>query len=769
MSAPVSEDRPSTDADYTSNKYVGRPPSLPANIERELRDACEFILRDLKPSGHDIEDRRMKSDIFLETDQYKLDHKVKAVPGRTEDPKPKRQHSAAAWIMNDGSENDSLYSRSTVDKANDKATKPTIDIAKANKKTSSHKPTARESLTTLSPLSPNALPPAESPRAPMPTNVTGTRQPSMSASTKLVSSPRHAERANSGSTDASVPFTPFTPSTDRYQSTSTAATSNASSNRASDNIYTQQATVKDGQWMKQEVERHRQAQPALPSIATTAGGAALLADEPAVTSMRDLPTIQQPLDPVAGAKADANFKRPAMASRSSSRYSGSSWGSQLDAKSPANGAGAGRHSNSGSRRHSRPSSRLSIDGIHETKTSPQPTPRDEEVPPVPRLDAERLNSLTSASRNNSINQAALAELPQQQRRMEAEPADKFVAPKLASNARDRGLEHQAKNLDVSMTSRPNAAQTTSPSSDAQQHTPSGYQIPPVPQGPFPQKSVLQPVQNGPASNYRPQQVQQPQTSMASSSVIVRDFYRPKQPPAADFAATYRRNDPTPADFDALMSAMGGAVHGAPTQPSVSITDHSSSNPVPTPIPNERLAAPNAIPARRSSLLSRQPPPNLQTQPPHPPPQPTADGTLTPRAANGPAPAPSAAMSAALATPANPGMVNDMSLRSSTPPKPISPTVLSHPSNANSNRSSYLSPTRLSEAHSSQTTGSGASNKGKKRGMSRLFWRLGGGEMPPRARVYVPQYEARGSRDVHYWDDDEERACAAPVVGFGRGW
>ena len=57
---------PAVPLDDTHPPAAHRRPKLDATLEIELRRACAVILRDLKPSGHDLEDTRMKQDILVE-------------------------------------------------------------------------------------------------------------------------------------------------------------------------------------------------------------------------------------------------------------------------------------------------------------------------------------------------------------------------------------------------------------------------------------------------------------------------------------------------------------------------------------------------------------------------------------------------------------------------------------------------------------------------------------------------------------------------------
>ena len=57
---------PAIPLDDTHPPAAHRRPKLDATLEIELRRACAVILRDLKPSGHDLEDTRMKQDILVD-------------------------------------------------------------------------------------------------------------------------------------------------------------------------------------------------------------------------------------------------------------------------------------------------------------------------------------------------------------------------------------------------------------------------------------------------------------------------------------------------------------------------------------------------------------------------------------------------------------------------------------------------------------------------------------------------------------------------------
>ena len=689
----------------------------------------------------------MKSDVFVEQDPYTLNHRVEPPRRAHDDSRPKKQHSAASWIVNGHGENMPGPQQGESSRMDDRPRKPTIDTAQANQQNSPHNPTKK--FATLSPLSSNAVLPAEYPLAPLPSNTTGTRQPSMSASSKLVSSPGPTQRAGSASTEVSMPFTP---STDHHKSVSTAATSTASSNRASDNVYTQQATARDGAWMKQEVEKHRQAQSTLPSIATTAGAAAVLANDALsrnTAGSRDGVLQQGRRESTGPAEAKTvGTRRPLTADRSSSRYSGSSWNSQMQSNSPTTGNGLARHGSNGSRRHSRPSSRLSFEGIHETKTSPIPSPRSEEVPPVPRLDAIRLNSLTCSVNHTPIASVTQQQPPQHQR--ELPTSDRPTLAPAPQNAGSRAAD--ASTAQANSVTSTSGAQTTLETryrhtgQNVAANTSKSVQQPNIAQNDFAATTNGQPPS-------RTQNTPQLANTMASPTVVVRDFYRPKPPLGSEMAAQRRSNDPTPADFEALMQTMDGAVHGmpapAPDLATASSSLHANGNAnsgMPVNVPARRSSLGGSM--RTSSLASTHNAPPLPRQ--H---KSFSHKTDTPSEAPTSRPPPPQG-------PDNAGMVNGMSSQNHRASSQADSTPMQQ-----SNRSSTFSPTGASEAHSSQRATSTTANRRERKGLSKILWKMGGGELPQRRKIYVPQYAGDGK----YWEEDEDEACAAPVVGFGRGW
>ena len=755
----IPEEPPSSALELKSNKFISRPPPLAPNVEKELRDACRSILRDLKPSGHDIEDRRMKSDIFVDHDPFAFDHKVKPA-ARQDDSRARKSHSATAWAMDGGKESDQQSPTTKTAPTQRFPVKPTIDTVRASQLLTSHVAERRE---VLSPLTAHAATPGEGPLAPLPTGSNQTRTASISASSHLISSPHPAQRTDSASTQMSMPFTP---TTDQYKSGSTAMTSNSSSNRASEHVYTAPTSAKDGEWMKQEVERHKQAQALAPDIATIAGASAFITNDSLarsgsprpdrIASPRPLPDVTEPSHPCSNVINPA--KRLSTASRSSSRYSSGSFTSTLPSPSPAASQAPVRLASTGSRRHSRPGSRLSIDGIHETRTSPQPTPRNEDVPPVPRLDAERLSSLTSTSRNNYFNLAATTDPAQEQERIEGVATDRLLVQK-AQDVRDSASGRAASPTPQHLTPAIEGPLNDGASDPCNTSVPkSTTQI--APQA-MPRNMPHPMEHDGPLH----QQTTPHLPNTTNPNVATRDFYRLK--PGLDAVhAIYQKHDPTPADFDALMSAMDGAVHGSPLQQQAGAHEWPIT-PASGITTTDSISAPHVIPTRRSSLFGNSRPPTQSAQPSaslratlsdnaitaiQPPPQPTISATQLHHPLP-PTSAPEQAMS-----------LSNGIVVSQAPHSPTCTNV--------SQRSSYIPPSRTSQSYSSTTS---AASKKDRKGVSKFLWKLGGGDVPP-PRLYVPDgymcghtSSGNGKYGEEYWSDDEERACAAPVVGFGRGW
>ena len=710
----------------SSNRFIQRPPPLDPKVERDLRDACEVILRDLKPSGHDIEDRRMKTDILVEGDPFKLNHRVKST-AQNDAGKPKRQHSAASWII-DGDTDEQHTSSNTRDSekpAQNPAKPPTI-VKKSDVRRQD----------------PNQLLANEGPLAPRPTDTQTTRQPSVPTSSHVASSPHPAQRTDSTSTDVS---TPFTPSTEHYKSASTAPSSAAmtsadSSNRASESIYIQPATAKDEQWMKYEVEKHRQSQGPILSNANADGTTILRGSHGSdkTTALKDRRGSQdaQSINLSSKSGIDAN-KRPTITSRSSSRQSGAFAGAAQPVSPPLTSPTVGRPGSSSSvssKRHSRSGHRSSLDGIHETRHSPQPSPQNEDVPPVPRLDAERLNSLTNASRDNSNAQAAGAEVQNQhvdKSRANVSHPHGTVTPQ--HHVRSTTASH----LNTQTTTEPH--QPSNPSDATQATSVSAV------------ADSRHPNTNTPVIN--PQHATKSASNPHSQdrSILVRDFSQQSQ-----LSSYFRRstNDPSPADFDALMSAMDSAVH-APVgqQPSpLLIGDPSSPS-------RSNLMLPKDVVSRSSSNYSShsgkagpskvQGPSTARGQPTQPE---TSARTSQPNSGK-------VTQHVQIKRPKSTSMVNGIS--ASQAPTTF-PTSIQQ-----SNPTSVTPPAGFSEVNSNRS--STLTSRKEKKGLSRLMWRLGGGDMPERRSTHISPHQSQQIQVGDEYEFNEEEACAAPVIGFGRGW
>lgn len=710
------------DADFpSSNQFIRRPPPLDPRVEQELRNACEIVLRDLKPSGHDIEDRRMKTDILVNIDPYKLEHQVRNA-AQNDTSKPKRQHSAAAWIMSGETEQQENPSTSSRDVRGPEATVQREDVTQArNTKGDINAPRTNES-----PQSNNhtQLLVAEGPLAPMPSNTTGTRQPSVVPSSHQISSPLPAQRPDSTSTDASAPFTP---STEHYKSTSTAPSSAAmtsadSSNRASESIYTQAPTAQDEQWMKQEVEKHRQSQGPVPTApgAAQATGTGVSAETGKAMALKDRRGSQDAQTLNLNSKLGIDTtKRPTITTRSSSRQSASFSAAPAASTSPPITspilARQGSSGSTGAKRQSRSSNRLSIDGVPETRLSPQHSPRNEDVPPVPRLDAERLSSLTNASRSNSINQNNLADM--QRHRVEGNRTNDsqskvITSPRPAATA--TSSTQNSGGVSRTMDSQDRAANAAK-LQQAQQH------------------SENQPVANN--------------SHLQDRSVLVRDF-----PHQNRLGSNFRPNarDPTPADFDALMWAMDGAVRAPVGQQPASlfVTDSSASS-------RPTLLGPKDIVSRSSSNYSsrsekadktKQQAPNMVRGPTH-------MNNMTTQQAIQPS-----TQHIQITRPQSTSMVNEI-----TASKPAT----SQKFISRSRPTSVVPPARTSGTYSNRSAG--VPVRREKKGLSRLVWKLGGNDSPQTQNSYGSPPESQHIPIEGDDDWDEEEACAAPVVGFGRGW
>lgn len=349
-----------------SNAYVGRPPPLDPKTERELRQACALILQDLKPSGHDIEDTRMKSDILLDDDQgsdpYRFNHGLAPPAIRVKPADPvKKQHSSAAWVMHDDGNPSRVDNPNKVIKAAPQATAASKSSA-ASTRSVAFKNTDRDDEPakpssyprfsgTVQPQKTKQIAPPEYPLAPV-------QSPVPSAMNPISSTDLPNNTSDSASTSPSTQYTNF--SSERNKDTSTGFSSApytpaTSSKRVSDNVYSEPPTAKDGQWMKQSVEKQRQVQAeqiqAMSLSAKSSLAAAIAApqspprqqqsrmgaisprnERPERPVLRDRRTMSLTSHPI----SDGIATPQVTATRSSSRYSQPSDGASRSGSPPAN-------------------------------------------------------------------------------------------------------------------------------------------------------------------------------------------------------------------------------------------------------------------------------------------------------------------------------------------------------------------------------------------------------------------------------------------------
>lgn len=629
---------------------MSRPPPLDAKTERDLREACSIILADLKPSGHDLEDTRMKSDIFVGRDDAVSDPRAHARVAAKQAPA-----AAAASSSHWNTHKDPLASHRAMPRMEPPAASTRqaqaamgIDLATANP-LSARKPVPVPNHLSLHQLAP------EAPLAPI---------PSTSSSAFPLASPRPpaTQRDTSISTAASSSY-PL--SSDHSKSASTTLSSapftpSETSHRLSDNIYSQQASTKDSQWMKEMAEKQRQAYvaeaPLISQSVTRAPAKSQAVDvpeRPSSTGSRSRSLHSHPI--IDGMANVSSAPRPlSRQSNASQKYSLSQSPAPSSLYGPTQSA---RPGSIGSKRSSRPaSSRLSIDGLKETDRSPVASPSNEDVPPVPRIDASRMSTLQSARPLSQISVATSGRgEPQSVSRAAAAPS---------------GSGQQAWPITASV---------------ARQSTQSTYQ----------------------------------QRPAYDNGVVVKDFspmnHSAPKSPVEGFMPLNR--DPRPEDFENLMSAMN---HRASTMDPAQSPD-SPTVPMNT-ISGLRMTDPSAAAAKASY-------PHIATVA-----QPSGHvAAQTDKLAEQPHHSPSLSIS-----------------RNDRPASPGGP------------------PRRASESRALSMTLSATARKEKK-GVRGLLWKLGGGDAPERRRVYVAPAMTGYAGYDDYWADADDQACAAPVVGFGRGW
>ena len=534
----------------------------------------------------------MKTDALVEDEEfdgyYQRPQPKAPTQPQSSSNKPQKSHSSAAWIMDNHQQLETMLNPRNVFKQKDDTYQVQLDPSPQSIAISTDAEQASSSkVPAHSQHSVDQYAPRESPLAPLSTTVNESRQ---DLSSPKMSPLKQQSNASDDIVDTSLssPITSHTKSMSTSQS-SAAPTSSRTSKRDSDNVYSRQASAREGQWMKEEIEKHRKAQDPSSTGASSAGG--ILANSPrSFQYATNRPASQNRIksfnsmhdNKSAGTFLDAN-SRPE--SRPSSQIVESPQPSKSQTSSPT--SSSFRHAGD-SRRSSRPSStpRSSHEAIKRDSPSNSAVHLDvQDIPPVPRLDTVRRSQLSSGAHSPNLaaiakqntspsapdNQTTIQGQLQQQRR--GKPTDS-----MALNAGDTAQSHIVSQLTANRNTRSSAEPEPMFRSAALAQRLSGPSAPPRmvniqpgSQWPIVQDELSKPPET---DNTNPPSTagKVPAKHQNDDSVLVRDFGGPAK---SDEVNTTSRNPiptttstttpgsptrdsksgPTPADFDALNTAM----------------------------------------------------------------------------------------------------------------------------------------------------------------------------------------------------------------------
>ena len=743
---------------------IERPAPLDPKTERELKAACAVVLQDLKPSGHDIEDNRMKSDILVDDGSSRhadlLPHTQVAArpaplthlrePPRPRKPKRDKSHSSAAWIISDDEEDDNMVHPHSL-------MKESASQRLSGAATTSGTLTTKPERTFSKPLAvdqslASTLQPQEHPLAPVSTTVNESRQELASPPTRVVSppvrSPEYSDTNATSSLGASSDHpklastgpsaTPFTPSAHV-------------SRHGSGHVYGHAALSEDEEWMRKGVEKHRQAQESANQSEKISPELQNVSSYTRHSSPRPAPT-ERPASRNRFRELSSENSPQIFQDAQSQRHSQlreESWSARrLSTSSQLSG-----HTQSTGKKGSRPGSARSMredNIVKDMPGSPIINFDSPDIPPVPRLDAERKSQLSSR---------ALSPAPPQ-RRFDGEQSAKILEQKL-SGLRDKTDEPLAslrsRELRPASPLKQASSDPNAPRLRPEQVPLSKFSSPPHDTSTGDQQSSRQYGSDKP----RPQSVtsvnsvSDPYKHQQDPSVLVRDFYQPNEsarrsgPTSRDRRVSKRSmssekgSNPALADFDSLMSV----VH-APAGEESRFSYKSRSV----------LHISDANGSRTSPGLSRERSKN------------SSRGATAPQLTDLSPASPSASQAQPLASSKNADRVSNSSIptfsisnanssdlnrdSSTKSPPPMSPTGRMSASSAHSEsqaasnvaqreRSSTTSG-GISQAASPSSRGSNGSRqhqvngaKERIRSIPKLFHKLGGGDMPVRHKTYAP--------------------------------
>ncbi|KAI9652184.1 MAG: hypothetical protein M1831_007165 [Alyxoria varia] len=751
---------------------IERPAPLDRKTERELKAACAVVLQDLKPSGYDIEDNRMKSDVLVDdastrhadiftpaqaTSEPPRPAPIPQIREPRRPPKPKRDksHSSAAWIISNDEEDDNMVFPHSLTKESEsqQLSRETTnsDALTAKPKPTSSKPDDQS-------LAPR-LQPKEHPLAPVSTTVNESRQELASPPKRVASPPIHsaeysdtnASSSLGASTDHTKPAssapsaTPFTPS-------------QHVSRHGSGNVYSHPTFSEDEEWMRKGVERHRQAQESASQSNQISPELQNVSSYTRHSSPRaapaDRPASRNRLRGISSENSPQIFQDAS--SRRESQLRVESWSST---KSSPTNPRFFVQPHSSNTKGSRPGSARSMredNLVKDTPASPVINYDSPDIPPVPRLDTERKSQLSSRT---------LSPAPPQ-RRFDGEQSAKILEQKL-SNLRDKTDEPLAspRSREFGPSSQ---SKQTAPASETKSHS---FHTNPVPLSKYsspPQITSLSDKQSSvqdnsarPGSTAPVSSTSDPFIHQQDPSVFVRDFYQPSDRTRGSGPSTRDRQvpkrsmsserDPNSAlaDFDSLMSVVHAPAgeesrFSYKSRSTLHISDANGSRTSPG-VSSERSQA-SGFSATAPQLTEVSP-----VSPAAAPGQPLASSKNADRVSNSSLPA----FSVSNATP--PDLIKDKPTKS---PPPMSPTGRPSASSVqpesqtdsnvqHQNRSSTTSG-RMSQAASPasrDSTSSGQQHangtKGRIRSIPKFFHKLGGGDMPVRQKMYVPGAREEG--------------------------
>lgn len=512
-------------------------------------------------------------------DPYNFNHGLAPAPAPAAVPQkqvehPPRSHSAADWIRQDDSNGSRLKTQNVVKTkvaAASKVPAPQKSNHTAEPVKSSY---SRAKGSTLPPRTTRIVLP-ESPLAPMHT---------VAPSALQASSPPPIQPAvESPATSPSTQYTSMSSDHNKSASSATPFTPSLSSKRVSENDKTQNQSLsaRDGQWMKDNIARRRKAE----------GEATADAPPPLNGSFNTGITTQQRPKQSATNSSDAmqfratrtmslnshpisdGLASPPNATRSSSSYSNR----KSENTSPPPGALApaasypppiSRGINIPNRRSSRSDAHLSTEmNIKETERSPPAaSPESKEIPPVPRLDAVRLNSLTKRMSSPAMQLSPDAvpiephtpkddetRMMRQQLNSVQSNAEMPLVPATIPLANEAPSRYSQGTVNTDTTRYANCLSRNNPS------VPQGYTASRSSISQWPMSTFTDPTASPPASS-QSEPPKSPLKHQQDPSIVVKDFYRPSAPPYHPGMTPSSQNDPPavardprPADFDYLNS------------------------------------------------------------------------------------------------------------------------------------------------------------------------------------------------------------------------